>query len=508
MTTWIVTTGNSDVQLETQAHWLELYAQVSADLQYLTFNPSPSHNSYNSQKPTWTLPARVLGIAYGNNIENFYDDLCFPLLDNFSTKLLESSPTIPDRIFYILTDQSALFPDYIYSENSPVWKDTCTLSPFFERYFQNKFPKAKVFPITLTPQTEYGLDHWDSILTLVNQAIGKIPVNKSEITYVSHQAGTPAMSSALQFATLSKFGKKVKFLIGNEYQNSLTEIIDSSRYLRGLKIEQAKGLISVSPGGAKKILEDVDNLDSSLIKKLDDFVNFFNLNRASSVPKDEFLIEAATQRIVDALDLIGIFLTQDNYLQAITLISAAQETFLKVAILSKTQNLTVSLNNQVYTGSQLLFWEQKGLCLTDTIKAISRLTLDNKKQILQKLLCPFEPEKINYEDDLKKVNRNYVMLKWLQKLEPKFKSWPLLNCYKRNRENDLRNQLMHNLRGVEKDDVIKYLNGFEESELTKIMDIYNQKIKQPFFDAILLINLPYTREKLSKELQNLASSLS
>jgi hypothetical protein len=110
------------------------------------------------------------------------------------------------------------------------------------------------------------------------------------------------------------------------------------------------------------------------------------------------------------------------------------------------------------------------------------------------------------------INSNSVMLSWLECLESKFSSWAVLewSCdYYKNREDDLRNQLVHNLRGMEKNDVIQYLLGYKPSELQEdVMKVYNENVKEPFVKAINLFKLPYTKEKLRQTLEKLADSLS
>jgi hypothetical protein len=73
---------------------------------------------------------------------------------------------------------------------------------------------------------------------LVQQAFSSIEIDKNTTVYVSHQAGTPAISSAVQFVSLARFGKQVKFLVSNEYNPSLTKVIDASQYLKGIQVQR------------------------------------------------------------------------------------------------------------------------------------------------------------------------------------------------------------------------------------------------------------------------------
>ncbi|MFM6453079.1 MAG: hypothetical protein ACKPH7_14870, partial [Planktothrix sp.] len=69
------------------------------------------------------------------------------------------------------------------------------------------------------------------------------------------------------------------------------------------------------------------------------------------------------------------------------------------------------------------------------------------------------------------------------------------------------NQLMHNLRGVEKQEVIEYLLGYQSVNTDDVMEAYNNQVKQPFLAAIDLFKLPYQREKLRKQLDTVKSYL-
>ena len=509
MNIWIVTTGNSDVQLTTEDNWLNLYYEATEKLNDREFCPTSSDFE---DEDIYTVPARALGIVYGQEFQDYWEDLVFPLLDNFGKKLKNEPRLMPDKIILLITDQSILYPDYTDLKKSPCWKDTCTLLPIFEHYFSENFPKASLQCVELKPVDGKGLDNWDSTLNVVQQELSKLKFKPEDIIYVSHQAGTPAVSSAVQFVTLANYGKNVQFLVGNEYVKESAEIIDSSKYLRGISIQQAKGLVSTSPGAAKKLLEKIEDVDEGAIAELDNKVNFFNLNRVVNNNSDEFSIPAATQRIVDVLDLIGIFFNQENYLQGITLISGAQETFLRLAIVSKVEKMSVVIGGQSYLAKEFFDWDKKGLHFDPKQHGLS------KEAVCEKLLAPEQVRNSNYKSF--KGLSNTVMLKWLKKLESKFKDWPLLSWYcedyeerqKREKytgeeEIHLRHQLVHNLRGMERLDVNQFLMGYQKVETDDVMKIYNEKVKQPFFEAIKLFELDYTREKLDKELKKLAESL-
>jgi hypothetical protein len=128
------------------------------------------------------------------------------------------------------------------------------------------------------------------------------------------------------------------------------------------------------------------------------------------------------------------------------------------------------------------------------------------------LKFPVNQVRLEFDDDFNVTNRNFSLLAWLKNLDPQFSQlcWKLLewSCkQKRNGEYDLRNQLMHNLRGVEDGEVIDYLLGYENHQLSDVMNAYNNHVKHKFLAAIDHFQLPYTREKLNKKLEKIANCL-
>ncbi len=80
---------------------------------------------------------------------------------------------------------------------------------------------------------------------------------KDSIVYVSHQAGTPAISSAVQFCSLAKFGDRVRFLVSSEQSTKPPEILPSSSYLKGIRKQEAEALLgSHNYSGVKVLLEE------------------------------------------------------------------------------------------------------------------------------------------------------------------------------------------------------------------------------------------------------------
>ncbi|MEG4248620.1 hypothetical protein [Microcoleus sp. Pol10D4] len=249
MNIWIVTTGSSDVKLKTDDNWGTLFKKVRSQLYDRRFVPTQPPNT--DENEPFIVPARAMGMVYGSQLtDEYYQDLHFPLLDAFSAKLLEKGRTNPDQIILIMTDQEAVFDEEDRRvEKSPYWQDTCTLKPIFEQYFNKNFPQVQSIDyLELKPKSkDEGLDNWNKALFLVQQALSSLDLDKSANFYVSHQAGTPAISSAVQFDCLAKFGKKVKFLVSNEYEEKLAEkgdFIESSTYLQGMQVQEAKALLS------------------------------------------------------------------------------------------------------------------------------------------------------------------------------------------------------------------------------------------------------------------------
>lgn len=509
MNIWIVTTGNSDVQLKHKNNWNNLYREGKKGLE-------KDHNFQPSQKEndvTFTVPARVMGVIYGNQLdthkldEDIYQNLCFPLLDAFSQKLQGENQ--PDRIIVILTNQEAAYqkPD----RKSPYWKDTCTLKPILDRYFPAKFPKTKdkIKYLELKPKSkDEGLDNWEQALKLVQQELSTVEIKPIDNIYVSHQAGTPAISSAIQFVSLAKFGNRVRFLVSNEYEPGLTKIIESSEYLRGINIQQVKALISSgSPGAASKLieLEQLNNIQEQALTELEQEVNRFNLYIPTRNDINfDFTTSKTKQRIIDALDLITLFIENKNYIQGIALLAAAQETFMKVAI-----RLRVNSHDEIVT------WKAKGLYLEYNF---SCKNVSEKKSKLKSMNFPdysldSEPIKLESNEDFKVINRNYVLLAWLLNLEPSFSPWALLkwSCKdKRGYDDDRRNQLLHNLRGMEDESVKEYLLGYDSSlSVSSVDEAYEKYVKEPFFSALKLFNLlPEHRTNLKQRLKDIANSIS
>ncbi|NJR22745.1 MAG: hypothetical protein HC786_11555 [Richelia sp. CSU_2_1] len=261
MNIWIITTGSSDVQLTTNDLWHDWYydgSPVKRNCKNLEFKPT---QVIEDNEETYRIAPRVLGKVYEAQPEEVWQYLEFPLLRQFSTQLQDKKIT---KIYILVTDQTEKYNEEREDIRCPYWQDTCELQPIFERYFkeQEEFRDVKLIPIYLSPEkNKPGLDDWNSVLEIVRTAFSEEIKVEPDTVYVSHQAGTPAISSAVQFMSLARFGKKVKFLVSNEYEKKPLDPIDSSEYLKGIKFEQAKELLRNHDYAGVKLLVN-DYLDS------------------------------------------------------------------------------------------------------------------------------------------------------------------------------------------------------------------------------------------------------
>jgi hypothetical protein len=268
MSIWIVTTGNSDVQLKPDYNsnkWQKLYREVRSEFFDHLFEPYRLKNAPANEP--YTVPARVMGMVYSPQLDDeIFQDLHFPLLDTFINGLTGKNQ--PDKIIVILTNQENVFSDDDKTNNKcPYWQDTYILKPILEKYFGEKFPRLKsnqdIQYLELKPNSkEEGLDNWDKCLILVNnlfhQEMANLEIREYTKIFVSHQAGTPAISSAVQFSSLAKFEKQVQFLVSNEYEPGNPIFIPSSNYLKGIKLQEAKELLKrYDYSGVDKILTEV-----------------------------------------------------------------------------------------------------------------------------------------------------------------------------------------------------------------------------------------------------------
>ncbi|WP_237265915.1 hypothetical protein [Tolypothrix bouteillei] len=399
--------------------------------------------------------------------------------------------------------------------------------------------------------SEQGLDNWDKTLKVVQEQfenlkkeLNKFPqYNPNDTIYVSHQAGTPAISSAVQFASLSNF-KNVKFLSSNIFfndegeQTSDPQLVEISNYWMGIQIQKAKQLtIEGLPGVALSMLQEIGYVDNKNVKpRLENMVSVFNI-RESLAKGHEFNVEPAIQRVVDALNLVEIFFKEKNYLQGIALLAAAHETFLKAAIAKEINNqkiiLNISHNKKIFISQQLVKWQQPGLVfirnnrdsyLDKKLKSVlgipdwdrtEQTLIDIKIEILTQLSFPianFEKKFQKKQFDL--MNSNSGLFKWLHQLRPEFNSWDLLKwmCIEKDNKKqydyDIRNQLMHNLLGFNEQEVIQYLLGNSTtSTYTDVLTAYQQAVKEKFLNQIDCLGLKYNERNLYDELEAIANDI-
>ncbi|MEA5518813.1 hypothetical protein [Limnoraphis robusta] len=569
MVTWIVTIGNSDVQLKHDENWEDLYNLVRNKY------PLENYDRFNCLKEKdkntnyFLQSARVIGLVYGQHREH-YDDLAFPLLDTlmkeFNNNHKLDPEKLPNKIIVILTDQREFFlkqsESIIEEENCPFWQDTITLESIFKFYFESQLKITPQF-IYLKPNFDGGVDHWEDMLELVRNTLEEElnSCSEEELIYVSHQAGTPAISSAIQFVTISKFSN-VQFLVGNRrYQEEgiVTEpqIISSSSYWRGLQIQKAKKLIRDGvPGAALELLRELkESIDPKVIEDIKELVDIFNIKALVSNPSDEFTPQDAINRVRTTLDLIEIFFEQENYIQGVTLLAAAQETFLKAAIKKCLDQLNIKVAN--IKVSEFIRWDNSGLFLKSikNLKDVSGFNINSDRDLdlSQKLKFPvpkkeeqakeqdvdywhfwngyiYQSDQKNLHNDFMLKNyknsnkkdfeiKNFRLYKWLRQLAH-FEDWLLLewSCrYQREREDDRRNQLMHNLRGTTPDAVVKYLLGSDSPEAlnpkiiqSNVVVIYRENVKKPFVKALHdldLISEESSENKLKERLEGVAQTL-
>jgi hypothetical protein len=241
---WVVTTGSSDVQLATDDFWNDWYRGpgVKSACYDLPVEKIKPKQVIPDSDELYRVAPRLLGQVYDAQPEQVWEFLRFPLLDAFTARIRDEGV---DQIVLLLTDQGLVFGEADRDDvRCPYWQDTGALFPVFERYFATHFAGVGLTVLLLQPQTlEQGLDDWNEVLTLVRTALGKIQV-EPDVVYVSHQAGTPAISSAVQFVSLARFRGDVQFLLSNEYRTEKTQlIVGRSTYLRGIQLQEVKALL-------------------------------------------------------------------------------------------------------------------------------------------------------------------------------------------------------------------------------------------------------------------------
>ncbi|MGB2924606.1 MAG: hypothetical protein WBB82_04860 [Limnothrix sp.] len=555
--TWIISTGNSDIQILNNPAWNGMLSKYkNSNPKYKLKNPKPSLNpkfKVHGKSP-YLLEARVLGTVAQNPNDYKTLDLTFPLLDSFANKLKKESIK-PDRIIIFLTDQDSNFNEKDKKEMScPFWQDTYEAQSIFEWYFENhKWLKDATLDFQiLKPESpnNFGLSDWDKTLPFLQQVFNHISSQEKEIFYVSHQAGTPAISSAIQFISLNRFGDNTNFLVGNEVTLDSADILESSKYLKYLFIGQAKELLKKgNPAAALQLLNGL--VEPGVLKDIEKQIKQFNLKPDNSNPKEEFEPLRAADRVRKSLDLIEIFLENENYLQAIALLAAAHETFLKASISYRFEvNMTlpphqmpntITVDGISLNTSEILEWNEQGLRLSFSYisRMLSNRSIDKKIDVLKKLdfLTDLQEKNINFDSkrnnreyiDFKNIAANNALVSWLKNIYPNVEFWDVINewlsKYERPYKDDLRNQFIHNLRGIDVLQLVGYMKGFREgwkeennSQIPKddkeksewAAKIFTQEVRSPFIQAmhqIGLISSDETTNHIQEELETLSDRL-
>ncbi|WP_293127643.1 hypothetical protein [Microcoleus sp. bin38.metabat.b11b12b14.051] len=269
MNVWIITTGSSDVQLKNN-RWNTLCSKVRSELG--TSRQFSCSESEQTGKKLWRYPSRAMGIVYGQALAKYYNDLDFPLLNSFSGYLKKEQIEL-NQIIVLLTDQSDVISAVNKGKPShPYWQDTCTLKPILQHYLNIAFPDVvmdsdRYFPVLKPKSGSVGLDDWNEVLKLVQQELKKLDIPEDATVYVSHQAGTPAISSAVQFSSLARFRNNVQFLVSNEYSQT-SEKIHNSNYLGAIQLQEAKALLERHDyTGVRDILGLTNTVPSSFQEK-------------------------------------------------------------------------------------------------------------------------------------------------------------------------------------------------------------------------------------------------
>jgi hypothetical protein len=520
MNIWFLTVGNSDIAFTDTNTWHESGGFDATSAYSMCCDANwPTETKRNSKK--YTAPARVTGEIYRKLFEDTdeelreiaINELKFPLIDSYFEWFNNNEETV-DIVYVFLSDQKDVFSEGDRVEDCPYWKDTCELWPMLEYRLKSGFPNAEIIPITLAPKSsESGLDHWDKTLTRIQTEIVDLKLSNPDKVFVSHQAGTPAMSSALQFVTLASFGDRVEFLVGNEYQENSVEPVPSSKYLRGIQIEQAKQLIQAGEPSAALTI-GIKDIDSTITKDLELVRDRMNLRETyqkgesqEKVRKQEFETAHVAKRIDDALDISEILLDKGKYALAITLLTATHETFLKAA-------LRHVITPENVKGCEIIYRDRgQDRCLKFDGSDV-RLSWKNSGFWIQ-----------SCGQSVKAQNNNLLkILKYVP--QGKKIGWELLEFigkYDRAREADLRNQFMHNLRGVTERDAIGYLIGaylsddedkanglIDQVEQYGVVKVYRRYVQQRFRDALCDVGLrdgDRTENVIQIELERLAERL-
>ncbi|PNJ96607.1 hypothetical protein CEP14_05500 [Cylindrospermopsis raciborskii C04] len=508
---WILTTGNSDVQLKRSGtyRWNELSRKLPHEF-----------GEEDNEKDLHLVPARAMGMAIGENIgDPIHEHLCFPLLDNFSQKLEQEKKDI-NQIIVILTDQRFIRENCEDGDpglDSPYWKDTCTLKPTIEKYLKSKFPQSEINYVTIQPKSESeSLDSWDQVPKLITKELfnsssilGLMKDQDLNNIYVSHQAGTPAISSAIQFLSLSRFGKKVKFLVSNEYKSESTKIINTSNYLRGLKLQEAKILLKrFDYSGVLDLLKD-DLLDdpNNQDEKMDNIKNL--LSAAIKWNTSEFKVKSNTSKaegFIEELKKLPKFEKTAEERLKYYWWPAYEAAYLAVVRIEQGNSVEALFHS---------FRSVEGLII-NWIEDKYHQHITNKDDYAKKAICKTminELEPTSLQDEVEKIFKKELELKvfrwkqlfWTIKQLEKNKNSDMEIFYEVTK--DERNKIFHNILGLSEEEVFKAWKRPTKDDWQKIVLGCLNFITDEKFNSLEDASIMYqVHEEIVRELENYEST--
>ena len=486
MNIWIITTGSSDVQLKNN-RWSNLSSKVQSQLRQLgTSKQFSLSKSEKNGQTRWLVPSRAMGIVYGQALAEHYNDLDFPLLNSFSSYLNKKEQIKLNRIIVLLTDQSDVVSAVNKGKPShPYWQDTCTLKPILQHYLNIAFPDVvmdsdRYFPVLKPKSGSVGLDDWNEVLKLVQQELKKLDIPEDATVYVSHQAGTPAISSAVQFSSLARFRNNVQFLVSNEYSQETCKI-PRSNYLGAIQLQEAKALLERHDyTGVRDILGLTNTVPSSFQEKRIKYLldageqwNFAEFQKFKKIVVDRKLRSINNfpwyQSGYESAYLAWVRLEQGNTVEALfhsfravegTVIKWAEKRYSSHIVKHPEHGLQIKLS---------IFQE-----LPDYLNALSDKMQKNFQEWrnlglygvqLYELLKVARPDwkthhdiKIVWEVAKKERNNCFHSLEGLQKHEV-FAAWQTKN------EDDWKKRILSCLNFIAKDDLTEEFTSLEEASL-------------------------------------------
>ena len=470
MNIWIVTTGSSDVQIKTDDYWDDWYERspVQRECDNLQFKPTKIIE--DSDEP-YRVPPRVLGKVYQQQPEEVWQCLEFPLLRQFTIQLQGKHI---DKIILLLTDQTNTFDeDKREDRRCPYWQDTCELQDIIKRYFeeQDEFRDVELIPIVLpTAKSKPGLDDWNQVLKIVRTEFSKIK-SEPKTVYVSHQAGTPAISSAVQFCSLARFGDGVKFLVSNEYEKKSLDPIDSSEYLKGIKFKQAEELLKRHDYAGVKSL--VNNYLDSETKILLDAAIKWNLAKF-----DEFATELLNHQNSHLVKEVQERKKDDNWWW-----SAYETAYLGVIRLEQENSTEAFFHSFRSVEGLISKWAES--CFSEYVEP------NNDTPLLKSSILNVFPNYLGKKDkaDLKAEFEKKGTL-----ILSGFPLYALLRADRTNWEQECkdltifiekitpqRNKLFHRLKGLEEEEVFKEWQVYDPKDWeTRILHYLNFVARQKF----------------------------